>query len=111
MALSCYDSGDYRRLEQQVPTIAFLAHVDTAPALTPAGVKPIVHHQWDGKRHSSCPMPLSVVLSAKESPYLGAKVGEDIITASGTTLLGRRRQSGNRHRDGNGTPLVTESRD
>src|SRR5262249_43575352 len=70
-----------------VPTIAFLAHVDTAPAFSGNGVKPIVHRHYDGSdiRFSDDP---SLVLAPEKSPYLARKVGEDIITASGTTLLG-----------------------
>jgi len=70
-----------------VPTIAFLAHVDTAPAFSGNGVKPIVHRHYDGSdiRFSDDP---SLVLAPEKSPYLARKIGEDIITASGTTLLG-----------------------
>jgi len=70
-----------------VPTIAFLAHVDTAPAFSGAGVKPIVHRNYAGG-------PL-VLPDAPDDPItpeddlaLAAKIGEDIVTASGTTLLG-----------------------
>ena len=69
-----------------VPTIALLAHVDTAPQFSGAGVKPIVHRNYAG---GDIVLPDGdVVLSPKAFPYLSAKVGEDIITASGTTLLG-----------------------
>jgi tripeptide aminopeptidase len=69
------------------PTIAFLAHVDTAPAYSGAGIKPIVHHKYDGS-DIVLPDDPHQVLSPKDSPYLAGKIGEDIITASGTTLLG-----------------------
>lgn len=69
------------------PTVAFLAHVDTAPAFNATGVKPIVHRAWDGG-DIVLPDDPSQVLSAEEWPYLASKVGEDIVTASGTTLLG-----------------------
>lgn len=69
------------------PTIAFLAHVDTAPAFSGTGVKPIVHRNYDGGAITFPDAP-DLVLSPAESPYLGSKVGDDIITASGTTLLG-----------------------
>jgi tripeptide aminopeptidase len=69
------------------PTIAWLAHVDTAPGFAAAGVKPIVHRGYDGGAIAFPDAP-DLVLSPAESPYLGAKVGDDIITASGTTLLG-----------------------
>ncbi|MCB9107951.1 MAG: peptidase T [Anaerolineales bacterium] len=69
------------------PTVAFLAHVDTAPAFNATGVKPIVHRHYDGG-NIVLPDDSTAVLSPEESPYLAEKVGDDIITASGTTLLG-----------------------
>ncbi|MCB0168717.1 MAG: peptidase T [Anaerolineae bacterium] len=70
-----------------VPTVAFLAHVDTAPAYNATGVKPIVHRHYDGG-DIVLPDDPTAVLSPEGSPYLAEKVGDDIITASGTTLLG-----------------------
>ena len=70
-----------------VPTIAFMAHVDTAPAFYAAGVKPIVHRQYNGEA-IRFPDDPSQVLSPEDYPFLHQKVGEDIVTASGTTLLG-----------------------
>lgn len=70
-----------------LPTIAFLAHVDTAPGFSGTGVKPIVHHQYDGSP-ITLPDDPHQVLSPATSPYLATKIGDDIITASGTTLLG-----------------------
>lgn len=72
---------------RQVPVIGFLAHVDTAPALNAAGVKPIVHRHYDGGE-IVLPDDPTQVLSPRQSPYLASKIGEDIVTASGTTLLG-----------------------
>ena len=69
------------------PTIALLAHVDTAPAFNGTGVKPVVHRTYDGGQITFPDAP-GLVLSPAESPYLGSKVGDEIITASGTTLLG-----------------------
>ena len=70
-----------------VPRIAFLAHVDTAPAFSGTGVKPIVHRGYTGKP-IVLPDDPSQVLSPAVNPYLGQKLGDDIVTASGTTLLG-----------------------
>lgn len=70
-----------------VPTIALLAHVDTAPAFSGARVKPIVHRHYAGG-DIVLPDGQHVVLSPQQFPYLATKVGDDIITASGTTLLG-----------------------
>ena len=74
-------------VDKTVPTIAFLAHVDTAPGYNATGVKPIVHHNYDGG-DIILPDDPEQVLSPSNSPYLGRKVGDDIVTASGTTLLG-----------------------
>jgi tripeptide aminopeptidase len=73
--------------ESDVPTIAFLAHVDTTQQYRGTGVKPIVHRAYDGS-DITFPDAHSLVLSPDDSPYLAGKVGEDIITASGMTLLG-----------------------
>jgi tripeptide aminopeptidase len=70
-----------------VPTVAFLAHVDTSPAFNGTGVKPIVHRAYDGT-DIVLPDGPHAALSPDQSDYLAGKVGEDIITASGTTLLG-----------------------
>jgi len=69
------------------PTVAFLAHVDTAPAFSGANVKPIVHRAYGGG-DIVAPDDPSQVISPDAYPYLAEKVGDDIITASGTTLLG-----------------------
>ena len=69
------------------PTIALLAHVDTAPAFNATGVKPIVHRNYPGG-DIILPDDPAVVLSPQQFPYLAAKRGDDIVTASGTTLLG-----------------------
>lgn len=71
----------------EAPTIAFLAHVDTAPAFNATAVKPIVHRNYSGS-DIVLPDDPSMVLSPRQFPYLAQAVGEDIITASGTTLLG-----------------------
>jgi len=69
------------------PAVAFLAHVDTAPQFHATGVKPIVHRRYDGG-DIVLPDAPDVRLSPGQFPYLTEKVGDDIITASGTTLLG-----------------------
>jgi tripeptide aminopeptidase len=67
--------------------IALLAHVDTAPQFCGANVRPIVHRAYDG-RAIVLPDDPAMVLSPATLPYLGQRVGDDIVTASGTTLLG-----------------------
>ena len=69
------------------PTIGFLAHVDTAPQFNAAGVKPRVIRGYNGGAITYPDAP-DLVLSPEEFPYLAEKQGEDIITASGLTLLG-----------------------
>lgn len=76
-----------------VPAIGFIAHVDTSPEMNGAGVKPIVHRAYDG-RDLVLPDDPSAVLRVADWPYLGECVGHDIVTASGTTLLGADNKSG-----------------
>ena len=75
------------------PVIGFLAHVDTAPAFNATGVKPVVHREWNGGP-ITYPDNADLVLDPADWPYLAGKAGEDIITASGTTLLGADDKSG-----------------
>jgi tripeptide aminopeptidase len=77
----------------QVPTIAFIAHVDTSPEMSAAGVKPIVHRAYDG-RDIILPDDASAVLRASDIPTLAERIGDDIVTASGTTLLGADNKAG-----------------
>ena len=70
-----------------VPVIGFIAHVDTSPEMPGAGVKPIVHRAYDG-RDLILPDDPSLVLRLSEQPDLSDQMGHDIVTASGTTLLG-----------------------
>ncbi len=70
-----------------VPVICFCAHMDTAPDCSGTGVKPIVHEKYDGS-DIVLPDDSSQVISVEEHPYLSERIGDDIITASGTTLLG-----------------------
>ena len=69
------------------PVIGLLAHVDTAPAFAAQEVKPVVHRGYNGGAITFADAP-DLLLSPEISPYLAEKLGEDIITASGTTLLG-----------------------
>jgi tripeptide aminopeptidase len=69
------------------PTVALLAHVDTAPAFSGTAVIPIIHRHYDGQPIRLPDNP-NQLLDATTAPELAGKIGEDIITASGTTLLG-----------------------
>lgn len=71
----------------EAPTIGFLAHVDTAPQFNATGVKPRVIKGYNGGE-ITYPDDPALVLSPSEFPYLAEKIGHDLITASGLTLLG-----------------------
>lgn len=73
--------------DKKVPVICFCAHVDTSSDCSGAGVKPVIHWKYGG-RDIVLPDDPSQVISPNDHPYLKEKVGDDIITASGTTLLG-----------------------
>ena len=73
--------------DKKVPVICFCAHVDTAPDCSGTNVKPIVHRNYRGD-DIVLPDDKSQVLKMQEYPYLEKLIGNDIITASGTTLLG-----------------------
>ncbi|MCU0507403.1 MAG: peptidase T [Anaerolineae bacterium] len=74
-------------VETTAPIIALLAHVDTAPQFPGKDIKPIVHRGWRGE-DIVLPDDPEQVLSTKAHTYLATKVGDDIVTASGKTLLG-----------------------
>ncbi|WP_160713952.1 peptidase T [Chitinophaga solisilvae] len=73
--------------DKTVPVICFCSHVDTSSDSSGTGVKPIIHRNYDGG-DIMLPDDKNVIIRAKEHPYLASKKGDDIITASGTTLLG-----------------------
>ncbi|MBL7709473.1 MAG: peptidase T [Chitinophagaceae bacterium] len=73
--------------DKKVPVICFCAHVDTAPDCSGTNVKPILHKNYQGD-DIVLPDDTTQVLRMSEYPYLQKLVGHDIITASGTTLLG-----------------------
>ena len=76
-----------------VPVIGFVAHVDTSPEASGAGVKPIIHRNWRGE-DIVLPDDPKAILRAGDIPELGEQMGNDIITASGTTLLGADNKAG-----------------
>jgi tripeptide aminopeptidase len=79
--------------DKAVPVVCFCSHVDTAPDCSGTNVKPIVHEKYDGSP-ITLPDDKTQVLSVEKYPYLKEKIGDDIITASGTTLLGSDDKSG-----------------
>ena len=72
---------------ENLPTICLCSHMDTAPDCSGTGVKPIVHRNYDGNP-IILPDDSSQVISVERHSYLKSKIGDDLITASGTTLLG-----------------------
>src|SRR5262245_36386347 len=79
--------------KKNVPVVGFVAHVDTSPEVSGAGVKPIVHRNSRGQ-DIALPDDPSVVLRSGDIPNLREQMGNDIITASGTTLLGADNKAG-----------------
>jgi tripeptide aminopeptidase len=72
---------------RRVPAVGFLAHVDTSPAFPSDHVRPLVHRRWNGRK-IVLPDDPTQVLDPAAIPELAGKKGEDVVTASGLTLLG-----------------------
>ena len=79
--------------DKNIPVVCFCAHVDTAPDCSGTNVKPILHENFQGN-DIVLPDDNSQVISTENHPYLKQKIGDDIITASGLTLLGADDKSG-----------------
>ncbi|HEY4965396.1 MAG TPA: peptidase T [Puia sp.] len=73
--------------EKPVPVICFCAHVDTSPDCKASEVKPLLHKNYSGD-DIVLPDDPEQIIRTSEYPYLLEKIGQDIITASGQTLLG-----------------------
>jgi tripeptide aminopeptidase len=73
--------------DKTVAVICFCSHVDTSPDCSGENVKPLVHANYQGQ-DIVLPDDPAQVISIQDHPYLQEKIGDDIITASGTTLLG-----------------------
>jgi len=69
------------------PVVAWMAHVDTSPQFNPLGVKPLVHRNYQGQ-DLVLPDDPTQIISPREFPYLATRLGHDIVSASGTSLLG-----------------------
>ena len=69
------------------PVVGLIAHVDTTPDVTGASVQPMVHRAWSG-RPIELPGDSRQVLDPEQLPALAERVGHDIVTSDGTTLLG-----------------------
>lgn len=79
--------------EKQVPVICFCSHVDTSPDCSGASVKPIIHRNYTGADIVLPDDPTQIIRMAAYPP-LKDQIGNDIITASGTTLLGADNKAG-----------------
>lgn len=78
---------------KQVPVICFCSHMDTSPDSSGENVKPIIHDNYQGE-DLILPDDPKVVLKMAEHPDLKHQLGNSIITASGTTLLGADNKAG-----------------
>jgi tripeptide aminopeptidase len=77
----------------QAPVIGFISHMDTSPAVSGENVTPIIHKNYQGGDIVLPKDPTQVITVAK-NPGLKEMIGDDIITADGTTLLGSDDKSG-----------------
>jgi tripeptide aminopeptidase len=78
---------------KQVPTICFCSHMDTSPDCSGTNVNPVIHKNFDGK-DIVLPKDNSQIIRFSEHPALAAQIGNDIVTADGTTLLGADNKAG-----------------
>lgn len=79
--------------DKEVPTLCFCSHMDTSPDSSGKDVKPIIHENYDG-RDLVLPDDTSQIIKMSEHPDLKDQQGNDIITASGLTLLGADNKAG-----------------
>ncbi len=79
--------------DKDVPVLCFCSHVDTSPDSSGKGVKPLIHKNYDGG-DITLPDDTTQVISPDNYPPLKDQIGNDIVTASGTTLLGADNKAG-----------------
>ncbi|MBC6110272.1 peptidase T [Pedobacter fastidiosus] len=79
--------------DKSVPVICFCSHMDTSPDCSGENVKPIIHSNYQGE-DLILPDDHSIILKMDEHKDLKFQIGNDIITASGTTLLGADNKAG-----------------
>ena len=73
--------------KENLETICFCSHVDTAPDCSGTDVRPILHANYQGQ-DIILPDDTTQVITIAQHKYLSERIGDDIITASGKTLLG-----------------------
>ncbi|HXC05975.1 MAG TPA: peptidase T [Bacteroidia bacterium] len=79
--------------DKKVPVICFCSHMDTSPDCSGTHVKPQIHRNYKGK-DIVLPGDTTQIIRVSEHPELLNQLGNDIITADGTTLLGADNKSG-----------------
>jgi len=79
--------------DKDVPVLCFCSHVDTSPDSSGKDVKPLIHKNYDGS-DIILPDDNTQVISPNNYPLLKDQIGNDIVTASGTTLLGADNKAG-----------------
>ncbi len=79
--------------KKDIPVICFCSHMDTAPDCSGTNVKPIIHKNYRGQ-DLVLPDDPSQIIRLNEHPDMGNQIGNDVITASGTTLLGADNKAG-----------------
>ncbi len=79
--------------DKKVPVICFCSHMDTSPDCSGAGVKPIIHYNYQGE-DLVLPDDPNQVIRLVDHPDLENQIGNDIVSASGTTLLGADNKAG-----------------
>jgi len=78
---------------RETPAVGLIAHVDTSPEMSGAGVKPLLHENYQGT-DIVLPNRADTVIKFATNPELANQIGNTIITASGDTLLGADNKSG-----------------
>lgn len=77
----------------KAPVIGFISHMDTSPSVSGANVNAIIHKNYQGG-DIILPMDKTQIITVEKNPVLKDMIGDDIITADGTTLLGSDDKSG-----------------
>lgn len=78
---------------KNIPVICFCSHMDTSPDCSGTNVNPVIHKKYDGK-DIVLPNDNTQIIKFSEHPALAAQIGNDIVTADGTTLLGADNKAG-----------------
>ena len=80
-------------IKESVPTIGFVAHMDTSPDMSGKNVMPKIISNYDGK-DIVLNVEKDIIMSIKDFPDLQNYIGKDLITTDGTTLLGADNKAG-----------------